>query len=406
VLASFALLDLDSAIPGLAALAPALGTGLLLWSGEAGLPATARLLSLAPLVAIGRISYSLYLWHWPMLIFVGRHRLLGDPTPWHSALALLLAALLAYVSWRLVEQPWHTRRDGLRTGPVIALSIASLGVCALAGVLVQRSQGWPGRFPGLAIYADSDGFDSTLTRQAPPAGCFVAEPQDWQGETCFLSRHGAEHALLWGDSFANHYAYGLFANAKSLDILQYTTPQCPPVIGYQAASRRQCAAFGKRIDAIITRYAITTVILAANWGRYLKRRKLSFGDIRRTVADLRARSLKVVLVGQSPEFAFDYPDEYLYTRYGSHPAESAFYGETVSDPNLNADLKSIAGEDGFFDPARELCRGTACLVRLNGHTLFADYGHYTEYGSDMMARRLLQRMGAQLQPRAHVPGAN
>ena len=98
--------------PGYAALLPCLGAALVIWSGSG--TAVARALSFRPMVFIGLISYSLYLWHWPLIVFA--KLLLVQPfTPFQQLLLIGLATGLSVLTWRFVETPFR-RRGGARLG--------------------------------------------------------------------------------------------------------------------------------------------------------------------------------------------------------------------------------------------------------------------------------------------------
>ena len=94
--------------PGLPALLPTMGAALLI-AGNATPNAVARLLALPPVRFVGLISYSLYLWHWPALVFVKLHRYPAAASGGDIALAVVVAVLLAALTWRFVEQPFRYR---------------------------------------------------------------------------------------------------------------------------------------------------------------------------------------------------------------------------------------------------------------------------------------------------------
>jgi peptidoglycan/LPS O-acetylase OafA/YrhL len=135
-------LDEDSGIPGLAALLPVLGSVAILIHARAG-SLTHRLLAFRPLVGIGLISYSLYLWHQPVLAFA-RLRLQSASSPWPAVGLLVLVFALSWASWRFVERPF--RRDGFALWPSIGLAGATAAVVVFAG-LVTVWQGAFWRFP-------------------------------------------------------------------------------------------------------------------------------------------------------------------------------------------------------------------------------------------------------------------
>lgn len=101
----------NTPFPGIAALPPCLGTALIIWSTsscEASQPVLGRVLATRPLVFVGLISYSLYLWHWPLLAF-GRYSSF-EPLSWELRIGLLaLAIVLSVLSWRFVETPFRKR---------------------------------------------------------------------------------------------------------------------------------------------------------------------------------------------------------------------------------------------------------------------------------------------------------
>jgi peptidoglycan/LPS O-acetylase OafA/YrhL len=135
IVGAAAFLPAEVAWPGATALLPTLATAAVLWSGwERAGSGPVRLLGLAPLVWVGALSYSLYLWHWPLAVFAGEVWGRGLPV----ALAVLASALPAWASYRFLEQPiHHSRRLAARTRPTLALGAAlSLGGVALGLPLV------------------------------------------------------------------------------------------------------------------------------------------------------------------------------------------------------------------------------------------------------------------------------
>ncbi|HEY0340171.1 MAG TPA: acyltransferase family protein, partial [Steroidobacteraceae bacterium] len=344
---------------------------------------------------IGRISYSLYLWHWPLLVFAEKYLSPGTLGPSLRALVLVGAFVAAYASWRWVEQPFRVHRDTSRRWPALVTAAASVVIFSVAGWLVVASNGWASRFPGI----ESVSLERQTLESADPDwarfdehGCFVAQASQWRGSACFLSHHSPTNALLWGDSFAAAHAYGVFHSAHpNMNVLQYTSPQCPPIFGYDAASRPECEKFSKRIVAILRENNIATVILAANWSAYIKRRKLEYADIGATAARLRAMHVRVILVGQSPVFPFAYPDEYFFRTFGADGRAGDYYAPQDLDPTINRRIAQAVGTnvDVFFDPLKLLCRESACLFRQDRSYLFLDYGHYSLYGSEIVAGALL-----------------
>jgi peptidoglycan/LPS O-acetylase OafA/YrhL len=396
VLGSLLRYDREMAFPGAAALAPTAGTALLIHFGGDSRSPVAQLLGLAPLAFIGRISYSLYLWHWPLLVFADRYRPFGPLGTMARLGVIALSGVVAYASWRWVEQPFRWRRPHASRAALYGAGASAAGLAAF-GAFAQLSDGWPGRFPEMALVS----LVPQLVTEQRAAGwqefngrrCFVERAWDWEKERCFLGKGAASNALLWGDSFANSYARGFFGNERSrFNVLEYTSPQCPPIVGYQAASRPQCGPFDADIAKIVERYDISTVIMAANWSTYFRRRKLGQDDIRNTETLLRSLGVRVVLVGQSPVFSFAYPDEYFFRSYGSSQTERDYSAPPDLDLGMNQSMAKLATGSTFFDPLAVFCHGSECTFKRGDQYLFVDYGHYTGYGSKLAVDALLDAL--------------
>ena len=139
VLASYAVLSSETPFPGAAAMPPVIGTALLIRYGQSGW--VSQMLSCRPFVLTGKISYSLYLWHWPVIVFwryVAYDRLSFDD----YIGMFLLSLLLGYLSWRFIELPvrtssaWTMHRSFLLAAAGIALLVG-------LGTACVHYKGWP-----------------------------------------------------------------------------------------------------------------------------------------------------------------------------------------------------------------------------------------------------------------------
>ena len=407
IVGSMVLFDREMVFPGAAALVPCTGATLLLaFGGEPSNPTT-RLLSARPIRFIGKISYSLYLWHWPLLVIITKYLGTGRSPAAILKLALLAVAIvIAYLSWRWIEQPFrHLGAWAPRIRRVTVFSGTAAGVTAFAafGSMALASNGWPTRFPNIGavslarqISIDASNFDWQKYEDDHHRLCFSVRATDWQPRDCFLTHQGTKNALLWGDSFAAAYSSGFFTSRHAdLNVVQYTHPSCPPILDYSAASRPECKDFDERVAGIVRNNAITTVIMAANWSTYLQRHKIQYSDIGKTAAFLKSLHVQVILVGQSPIFTFAYPDEYFYSRYGSEQQTRDYYAPLDADPDINQHIRRSAGSDidEFFDPLRAWCRAGECVFKSGGSYLYEDFGHFSRAGSQQAVAGLLQETG-------------
>jgi SGNH domain (fused to AT3 domains) len=178
-----------------------------------------------------------------------------------------------------------------------------------------------------------------------------------------------------------------------------TLPECLRAGNLQPADRRMGTghSFDRDIGPVVRKYNVSTVIMVANWTAYLRTRKIHYEDIAATVATLRARGLRVILIGQSPVFPFAYPDEYFFKKFPQgepvqlhgEPVQD-YYAPLNADPNLNARILEAAHPDVFFDPMKSLCRASECIFKQGDSYLVEDYGHWTHDGSVLAVAKLME----------------
>jgi peptidoglycan/LPS O-acetylase OafA/YrhL len=366
-------------------LLPVAGSLLLIAAGAARPDALVpRLLSLRPLVSVGLISYSLYLWHWPIYVFL-RHSIFMEPLRWGWTVAGMLASVaIGAASWRFLEQPVRERRL-LRTTPrVLAATATVMGGLLLAGSVLNATDGLPreaharvdplpGRIPN-----GRSSFPCSARRFARDAACRPAGSD-------------APAVLWWGDSFANHYWRGLAARRGDLtfNAAMHTMNGCAPILGSGPASRAECERHNDAGLRMVERHRFRTVILSGRWEKHAGRDEMA--RLTATVRALRAAGARVLVIGQSPVFHFYAPDEYLYRRSGRGPAPRDARAALAIDPGLNDRLRGAAHDGGgfFFDPLPALCQEEACLYRAGGRYLVDFESHLTAEGAERVVGRLL-----------------
>lgn len=153
---SFAVMNKDRAFPGWWAALPTLGAALIIWAGPHAWP-NRVILSTRLLVWFGLISFSLYLWHWPLLTFA--KVLQGStPTPQVRGLAVLLAVVLAWLTFKFVERPFRRTRSQNRPTAMLLVSMLVVGILGVLSFSQERTSGLPRGFAALNPL-DGTGFD-------------------------------------------------------------------------------------------------------------------------------------------------------------------------------------------------------------------------------------------------------
>jgi hypothetical protein len=194
-------------IPSIFTLIPVLGAVLVIVAGNYR-SLTTRLLSTPPMVTIGLISYSTYLWHQPLFAFA-RLRTLDTPTPYLMAALSLGAFALGWLSWRYIERPFR-QRTGLISIPRAPIFAAS------AGTIIA------GTISGLLIMTTTP----IAERENSNLRCNVNEMP------CFSLPTPELKVVLWGDSYADAFIYSLGAllNDKNIELAPFIKYSCPPLL--------------------------------------------------------------------------------------------------------------------------------------------------------------------------------
>lgn len=373
--------------PGGYALLPCVGAALIIHTGQHRTTPAGRLLGNPGVVFIGLISYSLYLWHWPLMVFARQLFAERYSLP-QSVGVVLLSFILAVLSWRYVERPF--RRKGTPEGrkTLFATAGAVMTVSVVFGSAVDYSGGWADRFGDRLLSLNCDLTTYNL------GDCFMGENQDfsqWRGDKCLLQTGYADHVLLWGDSFAAHYVPGIKDSPRLIqgNLLQYTAGGCAPAFDYDPAYRPRCKEFSAQVEHILSAYAVRSVVMAAGWKLALEH-GLTYEDIQRTVDVLRKKGIRVVIIGQSPRF--DESVEDISNRARLLGATATKSAVSVDLQGINGKLQEIAGPGNFADPSALFCEGQTCRFAGSDGFYFWDDGHYTVLGSKRAVAYIFSRL--------------
>ena len=266
--------------PGVTALPPCLGTAWLLWSGRSsGTSLATRWLESKPSVFIGRISYSLYLWHWPAYMFLAYY-LSGDLTWRYRVEGLALVFCLATLSWKFVEQPIRSRRISIFTayGGALVGSVFLISV----GLLIWHFNGVPERFSNntAILAAAASDFSPDWTR------CVSKDNTAWPGVAyCPIGDQNTPPTfLIWGDSHIRSLHDGVDKLAQELGRSGRVVwaAGCMPAFDIvkreSAAGPRaddECAAQNAALKSGLKRVgSIKKILLLGRWAYYFEGRGL------------------------------------------------------------------------------------------------------------------------------------
>jgi peptidoglycan/LPS O-acetylase OafA/YrhL len=373
--------------PGLHALIPCVGAALIIHAGVGGSSWMGRALGTRPAVFFGLISYSLYLWHWPLMVFA-KQLFLGQHDAAITAGVVTLSVAMATLSWRYIERPFRKKHGPEQRRRLFAGAAAIMLLSVSGGYAIQSAKGWPTRFGEGLVSIEFDMAEYKL------GSCFLDKKQhfsEWQGKDCFVQTHHPTNTLLWGDSFAAHYMPGIQqqSNLFESNLLQYTATGCAPAFGYDPAFMPRCKAFTDNVKEVLAAYDIRTVILSAAWA-LAARNGLRQEDLQRTVRWLREQGLRVVVIGQSPRFDRSVQDIDNLLRIRGR--EDTSIGIRLDLAATNAALEDVAGAKNFVDPSALFCEANPCTFRDGEEFLFWGDGHLTRIASDRAAAYIFSKL--------------
>lgn len=306
IAASLFVINSDTAFPGLAALLPCAGAALVLFAGAGGASLGERLISNPVMGFFGGISYSLYLWHWPVLV-LGRAMLLTAPAPVQTLAMIGLAVALATASWRWIEQPFLKRR-GARTA-VFAVGGAAMMLGALATGAIVMAQGLPARFGPAAqhMFAAREDFNP----RRPECHHYLDAVTPYANNCSYGAAGATPDAVMWSDSHGAELVAALGEQMASEGgaILGISSSACPPAIGYVSHAYPLCSAQNDvTLEGLLQDGRISTVYLAAFYSGY------AHGDwpaiatgLSQSVEALTHAGKHVVLIYPIPVFSHDVP---------------------------------------------------------------------------------------------------
>jgi hypothetical protein len=409
---SVAFITPQTPFPGPAALVPCLGAALVIYAADPESTVAGRLLATRAPVFVGLISYSLYLWHWPVFVFA-TYVDFRAPSGLESAALIALSFGIAVLSWRYVERPFRRRRSGFRIRPAFAAAALLMGLTAASAVYAASADGFPQRLrPALRrILAEEDDHEPRIAR------CFFLTARDVHDHR--LCRIGAKTGrpsfILWGDSHADAILpavsraaahagrTGIFAGGAA----------CPPLLGV-TTPMAGCRAFNDAVMALAHNSGIREVILESRWAKYAE--GSPYGDepkghvalfdnacqtdnggnnhavfwrgLARTVDGLERSGKKVVLVASIPEIGFPVPAILARRALARDPGKVAPPVSEYLDRQRFV-LTTFAGFEKRYGaevlyPHRVLCASGSCEVARHGIPLYRDEHHLSVLGAHQL----------------------
>jgi len=415
-----------SRFPGIAAIPACAGAAILIHLGGPDRSIGNRILASFPLVWIGLISYSLYLWHWPILSLYTLHNGGGALTQAEGVALTLLSVLFAWLSWRFVERPFRKVHGSAlarrKSFPVLAGGGAALAAVAGGGALLVVAHGFPGRVNAEARMIDSHKRESVTIA----TGCLVGDelPHDLM-ERCF-SKPAERNArvAIWGDSFARQYANELRSryHAEGVVPVMFIATGCAPLAGVtptfgHGRADERCRKFNDFVlESLLDMPHLETIIIAGRWsnlhglklpgldvsptarfyiGKYGQARSLPRSlalmetSLDTEIEKLDARGVQVTLFAEPPRYAENMKRcaaraAWSQADVGNSCATTDVAQREFRQPVM-AVLQRVAEQHGavrLYDPLTHFCAENGrCEGYRDGKLITEDVDHLSRWGS-------------------------
>jgi peptidoglycan/LPS O-acetylase OafA/YrhL len=430
----FSILTFDEStpFPSVYTLIPVIGTVLVIALASRD-TLTGRLLATPPLVGIGLISYSAYLWHQPILVL--SRNLYADPGIGLPILASTLSLLFAALSWRYVELPFRRLRSG--HSAVFLASGTTLVLFAAVGMILYLQNGFESR--GSALYRDLIGQISPYERERTRFDCIDKPELGLSATSCNIgdTTHAPPVLALVGDSHADQYApiFSSYLRERSLSGIYFKHWWCPSIPKVRrsdpGAGGERCDAFNEWVFDTLAkdpniRFVVISSRLNAYFGsvydngrnhlasdgppvefQFLAEPGAESAEASKMLDTLVSSGKVVIMMGRVPELPYN---TFLPWK------RAAFLNRSLDSPGYvqKTDLTNVAWQDiGRFleelhvsqpdrlllvHPEASLCPTGNCLLRADRFPIWSDDDHLNPLGARLVFERQIAPL---LSPRLH-----
>jgi len=397
--------------PGIAAILPVLGSAMIIKTSNKAGNYVNKALASPPFKGVGKISYSLYLWHWPILVLAWYYNIF-EPTPTQLTIEFVGIFVVSWASWYFVEMPFRssstmpTRRLFAILVPMIS-ALLVVFVVLMNHVVDVRALTHPG-----VIYPDKKSWNAGWEKWdvcTLPKGKYNLEEID----LCVMGNPEVEPTfLLIGDSHAQVMAEGMSIAAGNTGRsgLLLVTPGQPPIFDARRIDDGiKSILIKNELIKLLNRYPINQVFLTARWVRYIELCSISFDGHPVTcemslsnyskglssLIDLFLdQEIHVHVIDQTPSYGFDIPacvNASLNMAKDPFSTCSISLSEHIEDnQSVQTMLHSVMGERsnvGFIATQDLLCDDKNCYGYYNGAPLYFDSHHLSIIGSKLFVSK-------------------
>jgi peptidoglycan/LPS O-acetylase OafA/YrhL len=406
LLLSLTLLHKNLDHPGFPTLIPVTGTLLIIAFGHGTI--IERLLSVRPLVFIGLISYSLYLWHQPIFAIL-RIKTLESPTDLSFLLAIIFSIIAAWLSYRFIEGPFR-KKQFLNQKLIFIMSILGLLFFIGIGIAGHIFKGWPNRF--------KVDFDFNSIAYSPER--YKCHANSINGiipvTACiFNSQLKQKRWAVLGDSHGVELSYALGNKLKDISAVQQLTYSgCPPALEFKTQVTGCHEWMGDAINYLSENEQVSHVLLAFRHTSYLNKLNNEFDFPRKVLSDNKSLSNEQLHAiywqsfesmikrlkdsGKQITILFPVPEPLGHITKLTTP--STIFNDTFDQTRLtlsrmrfehlakysNEKLDNLVQKYSLsaIRPHEQLCDSSFCYSVIDNKAIYFDNNHLSNFGASLI----------------------
>jgi peptidoglycan/LPS O-acetylase OafA/YrhL len=402
LLIAASLLFLAEGLPysGLLLVVPCLATAMVILASQN--TRSSKWLGSKALVLIGGMSYSLYLWHWPLMVWF--HNVdygLSDTS--QTFILLALTVTVSYLAWKYVEEPCRQNREKFSGKTVATMTFSFALFCASIGGYIYAQSGMENRFPSyVAVKKNIADFDfkaaTGMSIKYPNSCSSQSEPEAILKQCIFGDLSSKNRFLILGDSHAAVWypTFQVAAETKHWQGVLVSLAGCPPIFNISSfdGAKNICdESFNRRIGALLETGKFQKVFLVAHWSMYSEgepskqpnhfisdaqttaydaasSKQVMTRQLQKTIHRMNQNGSEVIIVHSVPtlpKVIQDLPENYTQPRVKAQQ-QNQFMTDWVYREQKIGQLSAV-------DPTTVLCDAQNCKTRINDNVLYTDNNH-------------------------------
>ena len=383
IVASCVFISSSAIFPGWLYLIPTSFAALFIWSGFNQASLTHKLLTIRPLLWLGKVSYSAYLVHWPLLAFY-RYGY-GEPSVFAAIVLFFTILLLAFINWKFIEERFRYSSGTFTNLAFKQFILPSIVIATIAFAVIKTE--------GFGLRSLSNTYAAELASKRNHAVStnkydyicqfWRLEEEHFDNNDCIIGDNKETDVLLWGDSNAAHYTgvLGTIAKEQGWSFRNASHAACPPIFtdvkNFVKLDRYDdCVSSIKLVKIKLAQYS--TVIVSAAYDHYQQLDSDFMSHFESMVLGLIKAEKKVIIVGKAP--VFKNFDRHCLSKTIIYPFKNCFNVQQLNKAEIDDINKKLATfakntENVYYIDFNSIICSNGCSPYIDGKPIYFDSSH-------------------------------